>query len=212
MSLDSGGSTASTTSNQSADNRMVLDGGSIGVTSAEGTTLNILDAGAIQGALDVAARSIAGSVLNSSATTDIAGYALDVAGSIVSGSGAGTKQAFDLASLVASNAGAGTEQAFAVAESVATGSRADASGALDLAALVASAAGGSTASAIKGALDLATLVATGAGTVLDRGVQSQERQADDLASAYTDAKGNKDVLVVGGLLIGAVAIAYILKR
>jgi hypothetical protein len=111
MSMDSGGSSESTTQTSSTDNRMVLDGGSIGVTSASENTINVLDGGAV-----------------------------------------------------------------------------------------------------KGALDLAALVVAGSGAVVERGVQVQEQQAAYLSQAYTDAKGSKDVLVVGGLLVGAVAIAFILKR
>lgn len=48
--------------------------------------------------------------------------------------------------------------------------------------------------------------------VLDSGVQVQEQQGQQLAAAYTDAKGSKDVLIIGALLVGAVSIAFILKK
>lgn len=115
MSMDSGGETSSSTQTSSTDNRMVLDGGSIGVTSASGTTINSLDGGAV-----------------------------------------------------------------------------------------------------KGALDLAALIVTGAGAVMSDSVKNQanvqEATANNLAAAYTDSKGTKDVLVIGAMLIGGVAIAFILKK
>ncbi len=111
MSMGGESSSSSTTQTSSTDNRMVLDGGSIGVTSASGNTINVLDG-----------------------------------------------------------------------------------------------------QAVKGALDLAALVVAGAGTVVDRGVQVQEAQGAQLAAAYQDAKGQKDVLIVGALLVGSIAIAFILKK
>lgn len=42
--------------------------------------------------------------------------------------------------------------------------------------------------------------------------QFQETQGAVLATAYTDSKGTKDVLVIGALLIGGVAIAYMLRK
>lgn len=108
--MSGGGSSSSSTSTTSNDNRMVLDGGSIGITSADNNTIQLLDAGAVSGALELAAKVIE------------------------------------------------------------SGSKA-----------------------------------------IDQGVKIQEQQGVQLTEAYTDAKGTKDVLVIGGLLVGAVAIAYILK-
>lgn len=121
---DSGGESSSSNQTTSQDQRMVLDGGSIGVTGSSGNSvsINTLDAGAVKGALDLA-------------------------GPIVTT-----------------------------------------------------------------ALALASNVAMGAGKVLDRGVGIQEQQGAQLAAAYTDAKGQKDILIVGALLIGGVAIAFILKK
>lgn len=68
------------------------------------------------------------------------------------------------------------------------------------------------AGAIEGALELAGQVIQGAGHFVEQGVQVQEQQAAQVAAAYTDARGTKDVLVIGALLVGAVSIAFILKK
>lgn len=124
MSL--GGDSDSTSNNATTnqDQRMVLDGGSVGVTDSSGNavTINTLDAGAVKGALDLV---------------------LPV---------------------------------------------------------------------VTQALALASTVAVGAGQVMDKGVTIQETQGKQLADAYADAKGQKDILVTGGLLVGTALVAYMLKK
>lgn len=120
--MSGGGDSQSSTATTSSDNRQVLDGGAIGISGSEGNSINILDAGAINSALNLAAPIVTS------------------------------------------------------------------------------------------ALQLARDVAEGAGKVVDRGVELQEAQGIQLSTAYTDAKGTKDVLVIGALLVGGVAIAYMLKK
>lgn len=42
--------------------------------------------------------------------------------------------------------------------------------------------------------------------------QLQEAQGAQLAAAYTDAKGQKDILIVGALLVGGIALLFFWKK
>lgn len=68
------------------------------------------------------------------------------------------------------------------------------------------------AGAIAAAFDFGGKVFEAGSKVLESGVKVQEQQGQQLSQAYTDAKGTKDVLVIGALLVGAVSIAFILKK
>lgn len=147
----SGGSSSSKNQTSNTDNRMVLDGGAIGMSGfrnwanagavslneSSGNTINVVDPGAVSGALDLATEAVQDSL------------------SVV-------KDSF-----------------------------------LESISLVKS------------------LASDFMQSTADQGsglVQFQEAQGAQLAAAYTDSKGTKDVLVIGALLIGGVAIAFILKK
>lgn len=68
------------------------------------------------------------------------------------------------------------------------------------------------AGAIQGAMTLAAQVIDGAGQLVQDAGQVYEAQGAQLKDAYTDAKGNKDILIVGGLLVGGFIIAATLRK
>ncbi len=68
------------------------------------------------------------------------------------------------------------------------------------------------AGAIQAALALAVGVLDNAKGVTEQAYQIQEMQGVQLSSAYTDARGTKDVLVIGALLIGGGLLVLLLKR
>lgn len=162
MSGDRGGSTASTTSTSNYDQRMVLDGGSIGVTSSSGNSVVLTDNGAVSNALR---------------------FALDAAG-------------------LANNTSMGS-LAFASKSS---------DQALQFAEAVGSDAMASVGTANTQAIGFAGKVLELGAQVLAQGQAAQGQQADYLATAYTDAKGTKDVLVAGALLIGGVVAISFLRK
>lgn len=162
MSGDSGGSTASTTSSTSYDQRMVLDGGSIGVTGSSGNVVNMLDAGAIANAFQYATN--AGGLANN-ASMGALEYASKAGAQAMESVGNANTQAITFA-------------------------------------------GNNNAAALQFAGRVLDLGAA----VLDRGQAFQGQQASYLDAAYTDAKGTKDVLVAGALLIGGVVAISFLRK